>query len=481
MIALIAILATLAAVVTLTDWRRGLLITVTVGFVQDPIRKLTPGEPIYLTVLVGAFFALTVLAAALQQRLPRLARVYEWRAFLRMPILAFAVIVAAQALHTLLRFGSPVLAGIGLLAYLMPLPAMLLAFLFARGRMRVQKLLGYYCAWSLVMAVGVYLSFLGYGWRVLEQVGQGLVISSHGMTLEAHTGFLRSPEVAAWHIGSAACFLVILGALTPRSGVRALLGAAVVFLIGAGLLTGRRKMLVEVVLFMGLYLCLLAYYRRGAWKVATLTLIITLVGSAALIGSVRDDRSQHTLDPYLQRGMTGFDDASQRFSQLGLQSVVWAFRRHGWLGAGAGTGSQGAQYFGGGAALVGGAAEGGLGKVVTELGLPGLLALFWLGVAVLRYVRRTMAILKRETSALSLLTYGLLSFALANAATFIAASQVYGDFFVLLIVGWSMGFILAAPQVLKQDARAFRARQQRSAGAASVPFARRATVAGPTV
>lgn len=64
--------------------------------------------------------------------------------------------------------------------------------------------------------------------------------------------------------------------------------------------------------------------------------------------------------------MTGFSDASERFGSLGLGSIQGPVRRHGFLGAGAGKGSQEAQHFGGGATLIGYSAEGGLGKIVVQ-------------------------------------------------------------------------------------------------------------------
>jgi len=54
----------LAVGIALADWRKGLLACIAVGFVQDPLRKLWPGEPVYLTALVGVVFAAAALGAA---------------------------------------------------------------------------------------------------------------------------------------------------------------------------------------------------------------------------------------------------------------------------------------------------------------------------------------------------------------------------------------------------------------------------------
>lgn len=202
---------------------------------------------------------------------------------LRSPVTAFVGLVAVQALQTFVGFGSPILAAIGLLAYLTPLPALLLGYHFAVAAATLRNFFAYYAPFCVVPTLGVYLGFLGFDWQVVGQVGSGLTISSFGMTLEAHAGFLRSPEVTAWHAATSVCFLVILGALSKRPAVRLLCGVLIVLLVGAGILTGRRKMLVEIVIFLSLYWCLLAYFRRGARNVAAVAVLTGIIGTVVLL------------------------------------------------------------------------------------------------------------------------------------------------------------------------------------------------------
>ena len=70
---------------------------------------------------------------------------------------------------------------------------------------------------------------------------------------------------------------------------------------------------------------------------------------------------------------TAFGDAPERFVEIGIAPIMWAYDRFGLFGAGLGVGTQGTQYFGGDAEIGAGAAEGGLGKITLELGIPGLL------------------------------------------------------------------------------------------------------------
>jgi len=93
-------------------------------------------------------------------------------------------------------------------------------------------------------------------------------------------------------------------------------------------------------------------------------------------------------DLYLARGVSVFEDAGERFSTLGLGTISWAFREHGFFGGGLGVASQGAQHFVSG--NTGGAGEGGIGKLVSELGLLSLVIVAWVGIAFARYLNQCL-------------------------------------------------------------------------------------------
>jgi hypothetical protein len=131
--------------------------------------------------------------------------------------------------------------------------------------------------------------------------------------------------------------------------------------------------------------------------------------------------------------------------------VGWAIDWYGWLGGGLGVASQGAQYFGGGGDVFGGAGEGGLGKITAELGVPGLLVALWLAVAVVRYGWRILRFDARLSTPISRLACGLIALLIANLAVFSVATQVFGDLFVLLFLGLIAGFFLATPVLAERD------------------------------
>src|SRR5688572_26251950 len=57
-----------------TNWQRAWLLVFVCGVIQDPIRKLTPGSPVYVSYLVVVLFAAILFAA----REPLLAHVAEF-------------------------------------------------------------------------------------------------------------------------------------------------------------------------------------------------------------------------------------------------------------------------------------------------------------------------------------------------------------------------------------------------------------------
>jgi hypothetical protein len=446
------VFALLAVLVTLENWRRGLLLAVLVGFAQDPLRKIAPGEPVFFVILALAVAVFAGAVAWLRLGGFRLDRMLQGDRLLRDAVSVMLWIVAMQAVHAFARFGSPVLVGIGAMSYLAPLGALWFAYQYARRAEDVRRLLQVHVVCALVLAGTVFLSYQGVESPLFREVGSGVQIYERtlGLYIEAHVGIMRASEVAAWHLGAATCFVLIL-AFSSRRPVAiqvAIIVAGV--LIAAGLLTGRRKMLAMIAGFGVLYLLLIWNSRHRSTRNTILTALsapLLLFGGLLLIGV--DPVQQGPLANYWHRGGTVWEDAYDRFMNLGVRSVQWAWHRAGFFGLGVGAGSQGAQHFGG--MTAGGAAEAGLGKIMSELGVPGLVVVLFVIWAFARHFWRNLQLLQRMSSRLSLLLFGLVAFLAANFAVFTTAAQIYGDPFVLLILGSCGGFVLAAPRLLYSE------------------------------
>jgi hypothetical protein len=438
--------AFVALSMSLANWRLAFLAIVVVGFAQDPLRKIVPGEPVFFVVLCTAVMALALLGAMMKHGLISIEPIVAGDRATRTALWMVIAVVAVQSVLSWLRFGSPAIAAIGLLSYLSPVPAIWLAYHYTRRLADVRRYLALYVLGVVLVTAGIYLSKAGVESPLFRQVGEGMVI--YDLTIgivDTHPGFMRSPEVAAWHVGAAACLLVAL-AVTFRSKLLWMVTPPLaLFLIAGGVLTGRRKMLVIVATYLAIYLALLFYYRhRSGRRVLFLVFVLTAVGLAAARSMASSDINYR---PYIDRGQTVFGDAGARFTDLGLASVGWAFAAGGFFGLGAGAGSQGTQHFSSGPSAASGAAEGGLGKVAVELGIPGLILVVIAFLLVSRNVRRALDVVAARDSRLFLLSAGLVAFCAANVPVFLGASQIYGDPFVLTLLGSFLGFVLAAPRV----------------------------------
>ncbi len=451
----------IASMLAMLDWRRGLALCVLVGVAQDPLRKITDGQPLYYVVLVGVVFgAAWIRAYTSGVKLSPLA-IYGWRKQLKHPFYAMVFLVAAQAAHSLFAYRSLSLTGVGLLVWLAPAPAVVLAYQFAmrRGLAGVHRWMRVYIVLALLSLIGVYLQYAGVQWPVLGEVGEGILIYDVGTVLKAYSGFYRSSELAAWHTAAMACFIFILSVGKRATLARVTTALVLITLLaGLGLLTGRRKMLVEITVFLSIYFFLTSWLQRGAAKLAVTLLLGGAIGYIAIVGFISPDlsprpgrttelsvESAQRIRGYAERGQTVFADVPTRINALGVQPVVWAVQVHGWFGAGLGTGSQGAQDVMELHAINRGASEGGLGKITMELGVPGLFVVVWMLYALGRHIARQLVVLTRLSPQHARMSYGLVAFLLANAATFAVATQAYSDLFALLILGWTLGFLLAMP------------------------------------
>jgi hypothetical protein len=311
------------------------------------------------------------------------------------------------------------------------------------------------------------LEYAGYDWPVLGTVGGKFLIYDQGTVITAKSGIFRASEIAAWHAMTCACFVLLLATLR-KINFQVLLTTAIIvtLLLGIAILTGRRKAVIEVVIFASAYLILWAIFQKHMAKLGIVLAIAGLVGFGWLVEQLGSDHMVGQLPSsyvdkgpsgyslYVERSKTVFGAAPSRFVELGLAPVMWAYDRFGFFGAGLGVGTQGAQRFFGGGEAIGGASEGGLGKITLELGIPGLFVVGWLAISVFNHLWRIMRAASQISPRIARLSYGFFSFLVANMAAFSVATQAYGDVFVLLILSWTLGFLFAVPVLLEREAHA---------------------------
>lgn len=447
-----ATLAALGFLFGLFDWRRGLLLCLVVGFLQDPLRKITPGRPVAFVVLVGVVFVGCALGFLLRRGAAGLRDFFAWHPGLRAPIALFAFVVALQSVATVLRTGNPILAGIGVLSYASPLVALVLGHSFARTARDIGRWQKVYLAGALAVGATLLLAFQGVRSPLFESIGSDLVYGRGG-GIRMVSGLMRSSELAAWHVSTAAC-LVVIWAIAHRKARTTWIGSALTLvLLLAVIVTGRRKTLGMILIFLVVLSFLLSRWRRGATKLARVLFALGLTaGSLVLLRS--GEGFETRWDPYFERSYSVVLDAPERLWQMTYLTLKHTVARNGFLGSGAGTGAQGSQYFGGGVRLVGGSAEGGLGRITAELGLPGLAVVLWLAFAILVRLWRLARRLPEAAPQHAVRFLGLLSLLPANGIVFLTAHQTFGDPFVLIVVGFVASSALAYPQVAVRERQA---------------------------
>jgi len=350
--------------------------------------------------------------------------------------------VVKQYNFALVRYKSVVLTGLGAIFYIAPLVAIVVGYYLFRRFEHIRSFISAFCVLAILVAISIFASFFGIESKLLGEVGSGLIIYDQGTILKAYSGLMRSSEIASWHMGACVCFLIILLVDRTSLGSTVIVSGAIALLFAAIVLTGRRKMLVQIAIFAFLYFPILRYYQG---RMSTRFILVVMIGAGVMstvylfMPSLEGTR----YDLYLARGATVFGDAGERFSTLGLGSIQWAYNAYGFFGGGLGVAAQGAQHFG--SVSISGAGEGGLGKLVSELGVFSLVFIMWLSWAFAMHLHKCISLVAVAAEARLPLAIGCLVFLMANLPTFIVASQVFGDVFVLIILGILMGALFALP------------------------------------
>lgn len=404
-----------------------------------------------MTVAVGLVVACMFLRLMVTNRSLVTEPFRRWSGEMYAPIQIYLVLLAIQFVHSLVRYGQPLTPVLGLIFYTAPLIAISVAYSQFDRFARMKDLLMLHCAFAVLVAITVLLAFNGVESNLLGEVGDGLTIYDQGTVLKAYSGLMRSSEIAGWHMGASACFLLIL--LTENRSVRKVVLTVVIILLlmTAIILTGRRKMIFQLLVFGVLYFPFLRLYQRRAADGYFMTIIVLGLVAIGLIAIIAPMITSSQFELYVMRGSTVFGDATGRFEQLGVGSIGWAFNRFGFFGGGLGIAAQGAQHLSGAVAVAGGAAEGGLGKIVSELGAVSLLLIAWLLYVIAKHIHNCLSLVAKVLPDRLPFAVGVAVFAASNAPTFIVASQVFGDVFILTIIGLTVGFIFAIPKLVIND------------------------------
>jgi hypothetical protein len=437
----VVLLSGVAAVISVNDWRKGLLVVLVIGVLQDVFRKLTIGVPSYYVLWSALIYTIVVLVGVAKKEVPHRSSFYLRDQAVRIGLILFFFLIGLQMINSMVRFSNPAVAVLGGLFYFGPFVAMLVAVSFIDSVDRIRQFLVAYLIIFIPVCLTVYLSpVLAGKYAVLRDVGAfigtELIIYDAGTRLASNPGVLRVGEIAAWHAATCVCFLSIHTMLSRTTASRLLYALLILLMLGVIILTGRRKMLAALSIFFAIQWGLLIWYRLGVRKLA-----MTLFAAAVVItGYLLLYSPSEKTELYLQRGQTVYISFGDRLD-LTWRLIKSAINHSGILGLGAGSTSQGARYAGVSHAA-GGAPEAGLGKIMAELGPLGFLILMSVITLTGRKIASRLNLVKQLDQRLLVYQTSFAAFLIANFAAFAVASQLFSDLFVLIIIGTVAGFMI---------------------------------------
>lgn len=435
MVALAVFLAFLApaCAYALVDWRRAWMLVAIVGALQDPVRKLTPGAPVWISFLVVLLYAAAVFSArhAILAELAdfsrRFGRIYT-------VIIAFIFLLLLSALNGVFTFGVanwrvPL---ISLFTYLVPAVAALFGYAWLQREEAILTFFKMYAGVTAIALLGTIAEYLRVQSPLLGMVAFSGDYIRHlpGIQIRLLSGIYRGPDIMALH----AATLTSIGiAMALRSGVGRLTilwGSLATWGFINCMLAGRRKAIYFVVVFV------LAFLWRYARRVRTAEIFALIAVLGALYGIVRNLAASEDTSVYARGAVASQAELKQRFEGGALDT----FRQYGLMGAGLGSATQGVHHLLGNSNL--GWQEGGLGKLAAEVGLPGILALLILGMLVFRMLMRLTIIgdVPGSSQFVRVTLFGLVA---ANGSSFIASAQAYSDAVLALTFGFFIGCLFA--------------------------------------
>jgi len=445
-----------ACAYALVDWRRGWLLVMFCGVLQDPVRKLTPGAPVYISFAVVALFGAILFSARNElirntgefgRRFPNVYRA----------LLAFVFLLFVAGLNGLMTYGVeywkvPLLS---LFTYAVPMVAAILGYTWLQREEMMHRFFRMYCVVTAVALIGTVLEYLRVHWRVVGMVAFEGDFIRHlpGIQIRLLSGFYRSPDVMAWHAGMLTAISMAM-ALYVGFGKRMLFWSG---MAGWGffncMIAGRRKAIYFVAVFCVVFLW--RYLRR-----MQNAQIYAVVGLLLVLGGVFEHfAGSEESSVYARGAATTRGEIAERLEGGALET----FQQFGLMGAGLGTATQGVYHLlGAGVANVGWQ-EGALGKLAIEVGLPGIISILILGLVLWRLLLRLTNVgdIPGSTQFVRVLLFALV---VANAGNFGASAQAYTDAVLGLTTGFLIGCTFASATLDERYAAAAAAEPESATG-----------------
>ncbi|MCD0462997.1 hypothetical protein [Roseiconus lacunae] len=429
----------IACLVALTDWRRAIYWAIALDFLRDPVRKLTPDEPVLITVSVLGLWAIITAAAWSQshQEISRAMRehskiMYAFR-------LLLIAIIPGCVLSLVMYPGGYKMMILGVVSYLAPFAGIVLGYLISLRPKELGKIFQFYCIVNGIALVSVIGEYCQLGWPGFGGMrGMHWIRYSDGEIVQLIAGWYRSPDIMGLHAAQVVMFSLTL-ALHQQKHKSPFWILLAIFGCLCLLLSGRRKML-GMPLVYAASLVLLCYWRkilRFQRVIVPVAMMAMLLGGIFLVATDRYVSSEYT-----NFAGTLFTRGAARYQELVGGSVQQTVAQSGVIGTGIGTATQGAYHLVNQKGM-GSWQEDGVSRVFRELGIFGVVFVVVAGVYLLRGVSDAVTVVPRNWhGAMSQLSF--VAIVIANLASFTVSHQQFsGDpasgIIVLLLLGMSLG------------------------------------------
>ncbi len=446
LLSLYIIFAWISTFLGLVNYRFGLWLMLLVTLLGDPVRKLTPDNPVFISVCFVPIFCVVYLRFFFMSRSSGAKRIFYYYPQLKVGTLFYLFCVAFAFLNAFIRNASALpLILYSLAQYLGIIVAAQAGYYFLRRSEDLISSVKFFIFTELIFLVTVVPHFMGLQsqWPVLKTMNfEGAYLQFHsGQPLEMLNGVFRSPEIMGWN-----AMMVVIGCIFLIARRRLNLfgtlffSSTAVFGVFCILASGRRKFFLAVFIFILIFLFLIMKKNvKRMLKVLLALLVLFGIGWRYL-------ESQEKLELYLRSAKSAYAATEERLTKNTIGSINWAIQRDGIFGAGLGASTQGGGHFrehiSEGAGI-----EAGPGKIFSELGVQGVLALF---VLILSYLGSIFRVIGRRRFAGN--DFVSAAFLVALAAThlvsFGASHQIYGDPFVAIMTGMTFGMVLAMLRIL---------------------------------
>lgn len=436
----------MGAVLALRSWRWGLFSAILVGLLQDPVRKVLPGVPAYLTlstVPIWLGLAANVLinqcdvVSRFLASFPVLSRHFSW--------LGLYLVIPAMLSLTYGR-GTWQIALLGAFVYAACFAMILAGWGGWRDSGKFDQVMVFYALSAGLFLTGGVLEYFGWGSRSAmigtEALDHVWVTHRTGEAVYMLSGLFRSPDLMGWHAITVFMFAFIL-AMRSQGRWRLFWAAIAIWGLLSLWVCGRRKMITMVPVFVGCYLWLVFQVRGSRRLFSMIALALLVVGIGwHLAGRVYHD------NPMSRFYVTVLDEWDDQVIRHGFNSAIGTVEQSGFFGYGLGMSQQGVHNINADKPRLW--QESGPSKLVAELGVPGAILFLILGFV---FFRTAYEVVRHSVRTEDIyLSGGLFAVLVANLASAVVSAQVFGDPFIVLFLALLAGLLLSGANAVSDGA-----------------------------